>query len=157
MRGAYPASVTESTASTRARLASDHALAFALAGRARLTLVSQRTGARFTYRIVQGDGSASHLWFVSLLTGPDNGNDYQYLGTIFNCATYRHGRKSRVGQDAPSARAFAWAWPFIYCGETPPACEIWHEGRCGRCGRALTVPESIASGIGPVCEGREAA
>ena len=29
--------------------------------------------------------------------------------------------------------------------------EVWHEGRCGRCNRALTVPESIASGIGPEC------
>lgn len=38
-------------------------------------------------------------------------------------------------------------------GVIPPSLEVWHEGRCGRCGRALTVPESIASGIGPVCEG----
>jgi hypothetical protein len=34
--------------------------------------------------------------------------------------------------------------------------ELWHEGRCGKCGRALTVPESIESGLGPVCESREA-
>jgi hypothetical protein len=26
-------------------------------------------------------------------------------------------------------------------------------GRCGRCGRTLTKPESIAAGIGPVCAG----
>lgn len=29
--------------------------------------------------------------------------------------------------------------------------EIWHEGKCGRCGRQLTVPESIESGFGPEC------
>jgi hypothetical protein len=29
--------------------------------------------------------------------------------------------------------------------------EVWHEGRCGRCGRALTVPESVERGIGPEC------
>jgi hypothetical protein len=29
--------------------------------------------------------------------------------------------------------------------------EFWHEGRCGRCGRRLTVPDSIASGYGPEC------
>jgi hypothetical protein len=28
---------------------------------------------------------------------------------------------------------------------------VWHEGRCGRCGRKLTVPESIESGFGPEC------
>jgi hypothetical protein len=26
-----------------------------------------------------------------------------------------------------------------------------HEGKCGRCGRLLTVPSSIESGIGPEC------
>ena len=29
--------------------------------------------------------------------------------------------------------------------------EFRHEGRCGRCGRALTVPESIDTGFGPHC------
>lgn len=28
-------------------------------------------------------------------------------------------------------------------------------GRCYVCGRVLTTPESIAKGIGPVCEGKE--
>jgi len=28
---------------------------------------------------------------------------------------------------------------------------VFHEGACGRCGRTLTVPESIASGFGPEC------
>jgi hypothetical protein len=29
--------------------------------------------------------------------------------------------------------------------------EVWHEGKCGKCGRALTVPSSILTGIGPEC------
>jgi hypothetical protein len=29
-------------------------------------------------------------------------------------------------------------------------------GNCRRCGRRLTTPESIAAGIGPVCDGMEA-
>jgi hypothetical protein len=28
--------------------------------------------------------------------------------------------------------------------------EVWHEGKCGKCGRALT-PSSILTGIGPEC------
>jgi len=31
---------------------------------------------------------------------------------------------------------------------------IWHRGFCGRCGRPLTVPSSIATGIGPDCAER---
>lgn len=29
--------------------------------------------------------------------------------------------------------------------------EVWHEGSCGRCGRKLTVPSSIETGLGPEC------
>ena len=134
---------------------------FALAGNARLTLVSQKTGARFTFRVRAKDvpareGAAAPdatktLFFVQLLNGQDNDSDYVFLGTIFEGTTYRHGGKSPVSSDAPSAKGFAWAWSFLAKGTLPPGCEIWHEGKCGRCGRALTVPSSIASGIGPVC------
>lgn len=32
---------------------------------------------------------------------------------------------------------------------------FYHMGICGRCGRALTTPESITRGIGPVCYGMD--
>lgn len=142
------------------------ALAYALAGNARLTLVSGKTGARFTFRVraaEQREGDARPpVHFVSVLTGEDNEGSYTFLGTIFparpeQSPAFVHGKKSRIGRDAPSARAFAWAWSFLARVELPPGCEVWHEGTCGRCGRPLTVPESISSGLGPVCAGKEAA
>jgi hypothetical protein len=127
-----------------------HAREFTLAGHAMLTLVSVRTGARFTYRVMKGDAdNAPH--FVSVLIGPRNTRDYQFLGTIFGGTNYRHGHKSRITVDAASAKAFAWVWARLVRDELPTDVEIWHEGRCGKCGRPLTVPESIASGIGPIC------
>lgn len=136
---------------------------FALAGNARLTLVSERTGTRFTYRVRAKDVPAGEgakqpdttktLFFVHLLSGQDNDSAYTFLGTIFpgDPTTYRHGGKSPVSPSAPSAKGFAWAWSFLAKGELPPGCEVWHEGRCGRCGRALTVPSSIETGLGPIC------
>jgi hypothetical protein len=129
---------------------------FILGGNARVTLVSQRTGTRFTFRVKAKDipkaGAPEAPWFVSLLRGPENTTDYTFLGTIFeDQTTYRHGRKSTVSDGAPSAKGWAWAWSFLAKGELPPGCEVWHEGRCGRCGRALTVPESIEAGLGPEC------
>jgi hypothetical protein len=52
-------------------------------------------------------------------------------------------------------KAFAWTWSHIV-GEVLPneQLEIWHEGRCARCNRRLTVPASIASGFGPECAGK---
>jgi hypothetical protein len=32
--------------------------------------------------------------------------------------------------------------------------DVHHEGKCGRCGRKLTVPESVKSGFGPECAGK---
>lgn len=125
------------------------AKAFILAGNARVTLVSEYTGTRFTYRVRKAKDKA--LWFVALLTGDNNEADYTYLGTIFDDAVYRHGKKSSIGADAPGAKAFAYAWRWLREDKAPPHCEVWHEGRCGKCGRPLTVPESIATGMGPVC------
>ena len=125
--------------------------AFVLAGNATFTLVSERTGQRFTFRVRVSDDGRAH--FVAVLTGPDNGGDYSYLGTIRN-GRYWHGRRSRIGQDAPSARAFAWfAARVIERGRDAPGMIFMHEGRCGRCARKLTVPESIARGLGPECAG----
>ena len=140
--------------------------AFALGGHATLTLVSKKTGGRFTFKITRADGDESDRpFFVGVLTGPDNGADYSYLGCLFprDRATGRdyptprfsHGRKSTIGQGAPSAVAFRWLWSRVEAGQpVEPQAEFWHEGRCCRCNRALTDPESIAAGIGPVCAGR---
>lgn len=125
--------------------------AFALAGNATLTLRSKVSGNRFTYRIRRPGDDRPH--FVSLLNGSDNEGSYEYLGTIIN-DSYGHGRKSKITADAMSAKAFDWFWLAMRKNIMPIALEIWHEGRCGRCGRKLTVPESIASGIGPECAKR---
>jgi len=127
---------------------------FVLAGNARITLASRKTGARFTYRVRRpkdGDGPVSH--FVDVLSGPENEADYAYLGH-YRDGRFSHGRKSKVGADAPSARAWRWFDTVVILHRrVPQELEVWHEGRCGRCGRVLTVPESIARGIGPECAG----
>lgn len=133
---------------------------FMLAGKATVTLVSVKTGTRFTYRISASPDKSCH--FVALLSGPDNESDYKYLGRIAR-SIFWAGRKvpkpGDIGRDAPAMRAFAWAWQQIVSagirgGALPEQLEIWHEGRCGRCARKLTVPSSVASGFGPECIGK---
>lgn len=133
------------------KLPGERVKSFVLAGKARFTVVSKKTGTRFTYKVTaKKDGPH----FVAVLTGSNNESDYTYLGTIFEGKTYKHGRKSPIGPEAPSAKAFAWFWAMLSKGALPEACEVHHEGRCCRCARALTVPESILSGIGPECAGK---
>lgn len=127
---------------------------FALAGSARLTLVSEKTGTRYTYRIRRPkEANASCPWFVQVMYGPDNETQYAYLGTIYpnNEKSYRHGLKSNIPEGDVREKAFQWFWNHAKRGAVPPQMQVWHEGACCRCGRTLTVPESIRNGIGPEC------
>lgn len=65
---------------------------------------------------------------------------------------YKHGKKSQVSPDAPSAAGIAWFLNAILGGASVfDQVEVRHAGRCGACGRHLTTPESIDSGFGPDC------
>jgi len=60
---------------------------------------------------------------------------------------------SDVPADDMKAKVFDWLWAFYLCPVKPLPAQVqfWHEGRCGRCNRRLTVPESITLGFGPDC------
>lgn len=133
---------------------------FLTAGRATFTVTSRKTGARFTYRVSATDDDPSRF-FVAVLTGPDNGHNYTYAGMLHlgvrGNLTARQTRGSKVSGTAASWCGFRWLIGMVDAGRDVAAqAEIDHEGACGRCGRALTVPESIRSGLGPVCAARVA-
>lgn len=130
--------------------------AYATAGWAIFTLQSAKTGMHFTYRVKAPDerrGAVSH--FVGVLTGPDNRKHFTYIGELrdnFAGPIFNHGRKAKIGRDSASVRAFDWFWRHLQRDALlPDQLQVWHEGCCGRCGRALTRPDSIARGFGRTC------
>lgn len=130
----------------------EEALAYITAGNAKVTLRSKVSGVRFTFKIRKKDDNAGGtITFVSLLNGPDNWTNYAYIGLLTAHKGLRLTAKSNASEDAPSVKGFRYAWNALVNGVIPGTLEIWHEGSCGRCGKTLTVPESIASGIGPEC------
>jgi len=125
---------------------------FTTAGNATLTLRSAKTGKRFTYKVRAPKDRNAGQRFVSLLTGADNTSDYTYLGLLTATGEFRMTRASRMASDSLPVVAFGFfAKKVLIEGSLPEALEVRHEGHCGRCGRALTVPESIDRGIGPEC------
>lgn len=127
----------------------DQTLRFILAGNAYFTLRSRKTSTRYTFRVSESKDGKAH--FVSCLYGTSNTDDYAYVGLIRD-AEFRLTAKSRFTVESPQAKAFNYLWHHLMNADRlPEQLEFWHEGRCGRCGRVLTVPESIASGIGPEC------
>jgi hypothetical protein len=121
------------------------ALKFMFAGKSIFTFINTKTGNRFTYKIKSN--KESNLFFVSVLTNPDN---YSYIGTCIE-GNYRHGKKSNISPEAQSIRVFQFMLGKLKSGDLPDFLEVWHEGFCGKCGRRLTVPSSILTGIGPEC------
>lgn len=131
---------------------------FVEAGNATITLVSRKTGTRFTFKftrpkVQEGDTKPRPIW-VSLLNGSDNTSDYVFMGTVWVGLTgyeYRRSAKVLTKADAPSMLALLYFISALNKPALMDRLEVWHEGRCCRCGRKLTVPSSIASGIGPEC------
>lgn len=142
------------------------ALQFITGGNALFTLRSKKTGERYTYKVVRSkpDPKKPTVYFVKLLAGPDNTGDYVYIGML-TAAFRRNGPndgflhfvltgKSKMKEDSKPVQAIQWTIEKLARGVEFKNLEIWHAGRCGRCGRTLTVPSSIADGFGPECAGK---
>lgn len=130
---------------------------YTFAGNSTFTLVSTKTGTRYTYKLQRADGEdEGRPWFVRVLTGSDNNSDYSYAGFIPGDKQDRiiKGKKG-MNPSAPSVVALGWFLNKLANNQDALAqIEFWHEGRCGACGRKLTVPESIDTGLGPDCARR---
>jgi hypothetical protein len=137
-------------------LPSKDILRYILAGRATFTLRSVVSSTRYTYKVSKCKNSKefSPFYFVSLMTGPDNEGDFTYLGTLSG-SHFSLTHKSRLPITATPVAAFKFFWLWLHNKpELTENIEFWHSGRCGRCGKKLTVPESIALGLGPECAGK---
>ena len=126
---------------------------YALASDAILTLESKATSDHYTYRIREFPDRMPPLYWVGILSGPDNTNDYTSLGRISR-GIFVWNLNSTVSREAPSFKAFNWMWERLVAEEyhaVSTQCTIYHSGRCSRCNRLLTDPVSVERGLGPVC------
>jgi hypothetical protein len=151
----------------------DDALAYILAGRATLTIESIADGSRETYRINQKivyekdeHGNETNkvkarldFWFVNLRAGKKAGGEwnYKYLGVVdekHGARAFRTtgGTKKNKKASADNINLVGDVIGWLVAGKDHShQFRLWHSGRCGRCAQPLTVPSSIATGLGPVC------
>jgi len=149
----------------------DKALQLMLAGKATFTIKNSDTGNRFTYKIerkrtksiADQSNPLNALRFIKVLTGSNNETDYTYFAfiRILNAIDfdgnqgfeYKFASKQHnINQAAQSVRAFEWTVKCLRANVLPSFIEIWHEGKCMKCGRKLTDPASIEAGVGPECQ-----
>jgi hypothetical protein len=133
------------------------AIRFVMGGNARFTLVSKKTGKRYTYRASAPRGETpetSSMRFVGVLTSHDNTDGYTYLGFIKGDFPGWLSAGKKGATDAAPFKALHWALNALAHGRMPETLEFWHEGRCARCARVLTDPVSIERGLGPERAGK---
>lgn len=112
----------------------------------------------YTYRVNyrEANGKYGEAYFLNLLAGPNNTADYSYLGML-NPATgaVKLTHKSRMSDKSWPVRLVRRIMAALWTGDgraiQQAGFDLLHADRCGRCGRALTTPESIERGLGPVC------
>ena len=85
---------------------------------------------------------------VALLNGPDNESSYQPFGFVSNMGI-QVWRKKQTKTFNTFAQMLERPESFEAKG-----AEYLFSGKCRICNRKLTVPESIESGIGPICAKR---
>lgn len=123
-----------------------------LGGNATITLQSGNTGRFFTYKIKRSE-KHNNLYFINLLIGTDNENDYSYIGCYYSDTEYFHAAKQWKDKNRvawpKSLRAISFLFDKLH--NVPDNLYVYNNGKCACCGRKLTTPESIQRGIGPEC------
>lgn len=89
---------------------------------------------------------------ISLLTGQNNESDYQGVAFLLSNGTVAPWKRFSGNADALKADIRVLLDP-ASAHEAGRQYAV-ESGNCYKCGRTLSTPESIAAGIGPICESR---
>lgn len=125
----------------------DVALDHIFGGKSYVTFLNSESGNRFTFKVVAKD----NIFFVNVLTSPDV---YTYVG-FYDGKNYMHSKKTKISIDSQSIRTFNYVINKLRLGKLSDFIEIYNDGKCSKCGKRLTTPESIVRGIGPECAKRK--
>ena len=131
------------------KIKNEDVIRFMFAGKSVVTFLNTKTENKFTYKVSKSEDGK--LFFVNVLSDTIDGDKiYSYMGIIAD-GVYRHGKKSKLRTDSQAAKVFSYVLERLNAGTLQDVIEVWHEGKCGKCGRPLTTPDSIETGIGPSC------
>jgi hypothetical protein len=143
---------------------------FFFGGKAIFTVENTQTNEHVTYKIKITKPTPKFRFSSILLcqmTGTNNENHYSYVGKVNRSLwTERATQKVHAAGtvDLTKGSKFAdgsqqvirgrWIVDHIVNNKPiPDYLNVRHAGKCGRCGRTLTTPESLDRGIGPECWG----
>lgn len=119
------------------------------------TIESTRTGEHRTFMVRTEFNEEGTCRSISLFTGTENDNPdhYTLFGFVSEAGIEVNASKRGSGRQFDTYAEMLWSLSLD--GAFSPWAERGYrlhlEGRCLRCNRLLTTPESVRRGIGPVC------
>ena len=122
------------------------------------TIRNKETGNWRTFRIKTQPADAKFApgeRILGLLTGPDNTSSYKGFAFVNDSGVHLWNRYKNDKNLSVYAK-MVWALLTIPTHPLQPKYQIDISKRCLICNRPLTTPESLDTGIGPICAGREA-
>ena len=126
------------------------------AGRAVLTFENLEAGTHMTIKVSQARDKQDRkkllpLFHVNVSLLGDRIASYRYAGTV-NTEEGNWYLSRKVSPTEQIAQVFRWLKSVTADPETLRGkVNLYHEGRCCKCGLPLTHPESISTAIGPHC------
>ena len=134
------------------------ALRYVLAGKCEFTVVSGKTGMKLGYKLTKKkanqvkDGGSEFIYYLNTKLN----NEMVYCGVLFfdepsNSFKFGKGARGQLQADHLNVKSILYILNNLCVGNTNLNMRIYHVGKCGRCGRALSTPESILTGLGPEC------
>lgn len=137
---------------------------FVFAGRA-IFVTENAAGEHITYRVrghesefPLGSGIMRKSYFLNIKSpggkrfADGSQSPWRYIGVIGLDGNVKLTNKSEYQPTSREVKVAAWSLRAIMDGKPlPEGYRIRHSGKCGRCGRELTDPESMTRGIGPEC------
>ena len=116
------------------------------------TIRNPATGNHRTFQIrtASADSKLAGKRIISLLTGPNNTEDFTGFGFVEETGV-RVWRK----HEGTVFSQYANLLNNLPAAAAKHNLQVSASCRCRRCNRELTTPESIASGIGPTCAEKE--
>jgi hypothetical protein len=119
------------------------------------TVTNLATGGRKTFRLSTWKEKGWRT--VAILTGSDNNptwGDYTQVGRLDEKEGFVPFRSATPTLIKQGLWFVQFALPAILAGQDLPGIQVLASVKCACCNRALTVPDSILAGLGPVCAAR---
>lgn len=125
----------------------EYMIEFLLGGNCECVIKNVDTGNSFTFKIRRmKDGENAFFIHVK------ESHSYVYAGVLSLKGSrfyFNTGKKGKLSEGDTSIKALLYV--LNHANKLPPKVQVWHTGRCSRCGRKLEDPESIMRGMGPEC------